>query len=258
MVDGKINNNPKFKKQGKVAGKVYLRLGEVLPSPLPSPNYIVMAIIPNGCILVARKVMESEIWSKPSWWYKIFSYIIMEVSYKTEGINARGTSFFQYKTIFKECNLDKEKTWKGRISPKSIDNVVRWMREVGICTTTKTTRGIWITLCKYELYQNINNYKTTTKTPIKRHKNDTISKEGKKVKNVERELFKPPTLQTIKDYIKEKKYAVDANTFYDYFKESDWIDSKGNKVKSWKQKLITWNSHSDKGKNGGGKWQTSL
>ena len=176
----------------------------------PPPPHIIMAIIPDGCILIARKVMESDIWSKPAWWYKIFSYIIMEVSYLEEGKNKRGSSFFQYKTIFRECNLDKEKTWKGKISPKSIDNVVRWMREVGICTTTRTTRGIWITLCNYKLYQDMKNYqndkKNEYKTTHKRHINDTISKESNKDKNVKNKIT---TL--LNEYITLKGWEEEVN-----------------------------------------------
>jgi hypothetical protein len=55
-----------------------------------------------------------------------------------------------------------------------------------------------------------------------------------------------PTLEELKAYIEEKQYSIDANYFFEYFTTSNWIDSKGNKVKNWKQKLITWNNHSNK------------
>ena len=53
--------------------------------------------------------------------------------------------------------------------------------------------------------------------------------------------FVKPTLEEIENYIKEKNLSVDSKQFYEYFEEGDWIDSKGNKVKNWKQKLLTWN-----------------
>lgn len=55
--------------------------------------------------------------------------------------------------------------------------------------------------------------------------------------------FQPPSLDEVQEYIKEKKYNVDAKKFIDYFEANDWTDSKGNKVKSWKQKIITWSSY---------------
>ena len=50
-----------------------------------------------------------------------------------------------------------------------------------------------------------------------------------------------PTLEEVRDYcINVRHNNVDYQKFYDYFSEGNWIDSKGNKVKNWKQKIITW------------------
>jgi len=62
--------------------------------------------------------------------------------------------------------------------------------------------------------------------------------------------FMPPTLEEIKSYIAEKNLSVNAEKFFNYFSEGNWVDSKGNKVKNWKQKLLTWNGYSsNKGEN---------
>lgn len=60
-------------------------------------------------------------------------------------------------------------------------------------------------------------------------------------KGIEEE-FIPPTFEEIEQYIKDKDIKINANNFYNYYSEGNWIDSKGNKVKNWKQKLLTWNS----------------
>lgn len=65
----------------------------------------------------------------------------------------------------------------------------------------------------------------------------------KKYKRKSKSAFSPPTLEEIESYVKEKQLNVDAKQFYDYFNEGNWIDAKGNKVKSWKQKILTWNSY---------------
>ena len=62
-------------------------------------------------------------------------------------------------------------------------------------------------------------------------------------KNKKKKEFVPPTLEEVKDYVSEKNLKVNAEQFYNYFTEGNWIDSKGNKVKSWKQKLLTWNGY---------------
>lgn len=53
------------------------------------------------------------------------------------------------------------------------------------------------------------------------------------------------TLEEIEAYIKEKGLKVNAKQFFDYFETGNWVDSKGNKVKNWKQKLLTWNKYAD-------------
>ena len=52
--------------------------------------------------------------------------------------------------------------------------------------------------------------------------------------------FTPPTLEEVKAYCRERGNDVDPEKFYSYFSEGNWIDGRGNPVKNWKQKLITW------------------
>jgi predicted phage replisome organizer len=63
------------------------------------------------------------------------------------------------------------------------------------------------------------------------------------IKEKKKRKFQPPTLEEIKQYILEKELKVNAEQFYNYFTEGNWIDAKGNKVKNWKQKLLTWNKY---------------
>ena len=61
-----------------------------------------------------------------------------------------------------------------------------------------------------------------------------------------RKKFTPPTLEEVQAYCKERKNNVDAKKFYDYYTTADWYDGKGEKVKSWKQKVITWEGNAKK------------
>lgn len=55
--------------------------------------------------------------------------------------------------------------------------------------------------------------------------------------------FEPPTFEEVKAYAEEKGFAHLAQKFFDYFTTGNWTDSKGQKVKNWKQKFITWSSY---------------
>lgn len=58
-----------------------------------------------------------------------------------------------------------------------------------------------------------------------------------------RKRFTPPTLQECRDYAREKCPSVDADRFFDYYSEGGWHDAKGNPVRNWKQKMLTWSRH---------------
>lgn len=66
-----------------------------------------------------------------------------------------------------------------------------------------------------------------------------------KEKEEKKKSFEPPTLDEIRKYIQEKSLNVNPEKFFNYFSEGNWIDSKGVKVKNWKQKLLTWNGYSN-------------
>lgn len=52
--------------------------------------------------------------------------------------------------------------------------------------------------------------------------------------------FVPPTLQEVEEYAKSRNSTVDPKRFWDYFDAGEWKDAKGQPVRSWKQKFITW------------------
>lgn len=72
------------------------------------------------------------------------------------------------------------------------------------------------------------------------------SKEKKKDGSGKRRTptFTPPTLQEVEEYARSRNSNVDPKRFCDYFDAGDWKDAKGQPVRSWKQKFITWESKS--------------
>ncbi len=74
-------------------------------------------------------------------------------------------------------------------------------------------------------------------------KTKTKSKEEKEVKEKAASRFTPPTLDEVKAYVSERKSSVDPVRFWQYYDAGGWKDAKGNEVKNWKQKLLTWEKH---------------
>ena len=67
------------------------------------------------------------------------------------------------------------------------------------------------------------------------------------------ERFTPPSFEEVSEFCRERGSPVDPRKFYDFFSTPDylgrtWIDSKGNPVRNWKQKVLTWESREKKAK----------
>lgn len=71
-------------------------------------------------------------------------------------------------------------------------------------------------------------------------------KGDQKPKTPKKPQFTKPTLEEIKEYNNSRGGCVDAKKFYDYYEAGNWKDQKGNKIKNWKQKLITWENKVNK------------
>ena len=55
-----------------------------------------------------------------------------------------------------------------------------------------------------------------------------------------RTRFTPPSLEEVRAYCQERGNIVDADKFWTYYDAGGWKDAKGNPVRNWKQKVITW------------------
>ena len=71
---------------------------------------------------------------------------------------------------------------------------------------------------------------------------DRLGKDREEKKKKEKK-FVPPSFEDVKAYAEERGNKVDPQFFFDYFTEGHWIDSKGNPVRNWKQKMVSWEKH---------------
>lgn len=67
-----------------------------------------------------------------------------------------------------------------------------------------------------------------------------INIKEKNIVKKEKKQFEPPTLEQVTEYAKSKGRGDLASKFLEYYTVANWVDSKGNKVKNWKQKFLTW------------------
>lgn len=82
-------------------------------------------------------------------------------------------------------------------------------------------------------------------------KTHKTSEGGEKKENIASVVaYKPPTLDEVRKFCKEINSPVNPKTFFDYYEKGHWIDSFGNKVLNWQQKLISWEGYNKKNQKG--------
>lgn len=151
------------------------------------------------------------------------------------------------------CTLSKD-------GKDSVMNALQELETLGYLFRTKLTddKGRFAGY-DYDIYEspqtekpyaeNPNTEKPYAENPPQLNTKESIPKESIPKKSSigqKRKRFTPPTLGEVEAYCRERQNGVDPKKFYDYFTASDWVDSRGQKVRSWKQKIITWEGHSNK------------
>lgn len=126
------------------------------------------------------------------------------------------------------------------VSASIIDRIVLDLHSMGLLKYLGSKDYVTIPSCEKRLSSKRNGSnggKATAKSTAKSTANDT-PKEKKNKKEKYKGKFIPPTLIEVKDYFKEKGYKEQtAIKAFEYYESGNWRDSKGDKVKSWKQKM---------------------
>ena len=120
----------------------------------------------------------------------------------------------------------------------------------------KARSQISVDICRYQqISVDISQKRETEKQEEKQKKNgspsdsplqekDIREEQKEKEKTVRaRKAFVPPTLDEVREYVQQRNSPVDPVQFWEYFNEGNWKDAKGQPVRAWKQKLLTWESH---------------
>tara|TARA_R110000796_G_scaffold31963_2_gene84199 strand:+ start:59 stop:748 length:690 start_codon:yes stop_codon:yes gene_type:complete len=204
--------------------------------------------IDSGFIKLQRKILDWE-------WYDdiptktLFIHILLKANFldKTwRGVSIkRGEFLTGRKELAKETGLSEQQI-------KTALNKLKSTQEITIKVTNKFSIIKVENYYSYQDKKNDSNQQTTqpttnNQTTIKQQ--STTTKNEKKEKNEKKvSKFTKPTLKEVEDYNNSRGDLVDSKKFFDYYEAGNWTDQKGNKIKNWKQKLITWEKRSDKPK----------
>lgn len=85
-----------------------------------------------------------------------------------------------------------------------------------------------------------NSYLTVSQELTNSYDNDSVNGIIKKETKKTNADFIPPILSEVVEYFKKNGYSeTGARKAFEYYSTADWVDSKGTKVKNWKQKMLS-------------------
>ncbi len=75
---------------------------------------------------------------------------------------------------------------------------------------------------------------------IDKYSVDKVSTDTKADKPPRAPRFKPPTLEEVAEYCRERNNSINPQAFIDYYEARGWTLGKGQKMKDWKASVRTW------------------
>lgn len=151
-------------------------------------------MIDGGYILQPRCFDGSDASKMPPVTREIWFYILRKVNHSDNKQFKRGQNFFSY------SDIQQDLCWysgyrKNTYSKPQITKSIRRLREGNMVETMKATRGLIITICNYDYYQNPKNYESNNegnmKETRKKRSGRTINK-NERMKECNNTPLNPP------------------------------------------------------------------
>lgn len=202
----------------------------------------------GGFVKIHRKILDNPIVVKDGETFAIWLYLLLNATHKDTDVLFKGKRITLKPgqlitgilSISKKLKVNKDKVQR---TLKSFENDKQIEQQT-------SNRNRLITIVNWVAYQKvdkqndkqvINKCETDDKQMIT-NKNIKNVKNNKNIKEKinKKEKFQKPTLEELKDYIKEKGFNVSAEAFIDYYESNGWKVGK-NPMKNWKSTINGWN-----------------
>lgn len=242
----------------------------------------------NGYILISRKIVESEIWSKPPLYLKVWVWLLCKAQFQDYKNLKRGQVRTSIKEIQEAC-AHYSGYRKEVPTLRQIRTILEWLRNPRGCNngcncgsndgsnmieTMGVTHGVVITICNFNDYQDPKFYgsnngsntdvNTGVVTENLRSSEQCQDKENtdKNTKNTKTDIKKDTTNVVSKEsplgefqnvYLTEEELEKLKERFpYDWKERienlSQYMKSKGKRYKSHYATILTWARKDEKGK----------
>lgn len=201
----------------------------------------------DAFIKLHRKLLDWE-WYDDANTMRLFIHCLLRANWKAGSWH--GITYGPGQFITSLASLSDE----TGLSIQQVRTSLSHLISTGEITSNQQAKCRIITVNNWDMYQGDNRQSNKKSTRCQQDDNKvlTTDKEYKEYKNIKefKRGFVPPSLEEVKAYAAQRGNKVDAQKFFDYYTEGEWKDSKGDPVKSWKQKMITWENKGPQKKTG--------
>ena len=206
--------------------------------------------IEKGYILLARAIDESEIMIKPPHFREVWLYLLRNANHTDRVIYGkklkRGQLLTSYKAIIQALRWEH-----GSYTKNNIQCAFRHLKESAMITTQKSTRGVIVTICKYDYYQDAINYKVHTEVHTKIQTKSTASPHHKQELKNERSVYRENThnfsLNEIQEMFKDTASKLGrrlpsgiTEDFFNHYSANGWKRSTGAKIENIEALIKQW------------------
>jgi hypothetical protein len=196
----------------------------------------------EGWIKIYRKLCQWE-WYNISEMVHLFIHLLLNAN-REQG-EWRGVKIERGQILTGLNSLHKE----TNISYQTLRTCLKRLERTNEINIQSTNKYSIITICNFESYQGVQsptnnqsnkeltiNQQATNIQLTTNKKEETEDTKKKKRTNKE---FIPPSLEDVMIYFQQNKYKTDAGKkAWMSYDVANWIDSKGNPILNWKQKMI--------------------
>ena len=202
----------------------------------------------SGWIKIYRDIQKHWVWENPEY-LRAWLDILMMVNHKEAKVlmDASLVTVPAGSVITSEVKLAARWGW-GRTK---LRNFLRLLESDGMITKNTNKKQTTINVVNWAKFQNeettdeqqTNNWQTSDEQLTNTNKNDKeCKKNDKKYK-----AFVKPTVDEVRDYIREQDYHVSAEQFVNWYEANGWMVGR-NKMKSWQAAVRNWEQREKKDK----------
>ena len=199
----------------------------------------------NGYVRDYRSTVDWEWFTDPKTAH-LWEYIRLRVNYEPSrfrGIEIRrGEMLESIPTIAKNTGLTE----------KSVRTALNHLKSTGEVACKRTRYGLLIYAIKYAFFQSQEPEKGTQTGTQPAYEvaesgqgsgNEVATyKEKKKERNKRNKEREVPTLDEIKQFVKEEKLTISPERFFSFYESQDWKTASGYPIKDWRSKARAWQS----------------